>query len=341
MSRFAMLFPGQGSQSVGMLAALAEAHPEVAETFAEAEAALGYDLAGLVRDGPQAELDRTEYTQPALLAAGVAVWRAWRAAGGGEPAALAGHSLGEYAALVAADALDFGDALRLTRLRGQAMQAAVAAGDGAMAAVIGLDDDAVAAVCAAAAQGQVVQPANLNAPGQVVIAGHTAAVERAAARAKEQGAKLVKTLAVSVPSHCALMGPAAERLQAHLQEVPLRQPRIRVLHNVDAQARDDVEAIRKALVAQLERPVRWRAIVQALAADGCTTMLECGPGKVLTGLNRRIDKTIESFALQDPDGLRAALRATEDLRAGRRATEERSADLRGTEDQRAALRATE
>lgn len=305
-----MLFPGQGSQSVGMLAALAERYPVVSQTFVQAGEVLGYDLAGLVRGGPAHELDQTERTQPAMLAAGVAVWRIWRDCGGAQPAALAGHSLGEYSALVAAGALEFDDALRLTVVRAQAMQAAVPAGEGAMAAVIGLDDETVQALCAQAAGEGVVAPANYNSPGQVVIAGDRVAVERAMQGAREQGARMVKRLAVSVPSHCPLMAPAAERLQAHLAETLLRQPQIRVLHNVDAQARDDVEGIRQALVDQLQRPVLWTRTIQALRADGIATLLECGPGKVLSGLCKRIDKHGEAIALQDPDALQSARAAT-------------------------------
>lgn len=310
MARFAMLFPGQGSQSVGMLSALSEQFPEVGKTLREAGEVLGYDLATLVREGPAEALDSTEKTQPALLAAGLAVWRIWEARGGGMPAAMAGHSLGEYTALVAAGALEFSDGLRLTELRGQAMQNAVPPGEGAMAAVIGLDDDAVAEVCRqAAGEGDVVAPANFNSPGQVVIAGESAAVERAMALAKEQGAKLVKRLPVSVPSHCDLMRPAGERLRSHLAEIPLRTPSIPVLHNVDAQQREDVDGIRKALVSQLERPVLWTETIRALHGAGIGVMLECGPGKVLTGLNKRIDRDIDATALQDPDGLTAGLAA--------------------------------
>lgn len=307
MGRFTMLFPGQGSQSVGMLADLAQRNTVVDETLDEAGQTLGYDLTKLVREGPAEELDSTECTQPALVAAGVAVWRLWRARKGPMPEIMAGHSLGEYTALVCADALDFGDALRLTELRGQAMQAAVPPGEGAMAAIIGLGNQAVENVCEQAAGGQVVQAANFNAPGQVVIAGEREAVERAAKLAKEKGAKLVKMLSVSVPSHCALMRNAAERLQSHLTEIPIREPKIRVLHNVDAQVRPDVDGIRKALVGQLDKPVRWVDTVQAIAAEGITCALECGPGKVLTGLNKRIDKQINAIALSSPDGLRAGL----------------------------------
>lgn len=308
-----MLFPGQGSQSAGMLKELSESHPVVAETWAEASDALGYDMAQLVAGDPDGQLDQTEYTQPALVAAGIAVWRAWKAQGGGDPEFIAGHSLGEYTALVAAGALDFGDALRLTRLRGQAMQTAVKPGVGAMAAVIGMSDEAVRDVCDTVTTGDdfLVSPANFNAPKQVVIAGHAKAVEAAAERARDEGAKLVKVLPVSVPSHCALMQPAAERLAASLEETPLRAPEIDVLHNVDAQPRDAVEAIRNALVAQLYQSVLWGDTIKAMGAAGCDVMLECGPGKVLTGLNKRIDKKLKSVALQSADGIRDGMAATE------------------------------
>lgn len=311
MTRFAMLFPGQGSQSVGMLAALEQGNPVVSETFAQAGDVLGRDLAGLVSDGPADELNQTENTQPALLAAGVAVWRLWQQRGGATPQIMAGHSLGEYTALVCAGALDFADGIRLTALRGQAMQAAVPAGEGAMAAVIGLDDDAVQTVCKQAAQDGIVAPANFNARGQVVIAGSTAAVERAMAQAKQAGAKLVKQLAVSVPSHCSLMQPAAEQLQAALTDINLCRPGIPVVHNLDAGTGADVEAIRTALVGQLDHPVQWVATIESIARDGVGLMLECGPGKVLTGLNKRIDKSIKTIALQTPDGLDSALEAAD------------------------------
>lgn len=311
MARFAMLFPGQGSQSAGMLNELSETDSVVADTWAEATDVLGYDMATLVADNPEDKLNQTEYTQPALVAAGVAVWRVWKARGGADPKVIAGHSLGEYTALVAAGALDFGDALRLTRLRGQAMQAAVAPGVGAMAAVIGLSDQAVRDVCEQVTTGDdySVSPANFNAPKQVVIAGHAEAVKVAAERAKAEGAKLVKELAVSVPAHCGLMKPAAERLAASLQETPLHTPAISVLHNVDARPRDSVESIRHALVAQLDQSVLWSDTISAMSTAGCEVLLECGPGKVLSGLNKRIDKKLQSVALRSADGVRDALAA--------------------------------
>lgn len=309
-----MLFPGQGAQSVGMLAGLEPQHPAIGETLAQAGDALGYDMADLVANGPAETLNRTEYTQPALLAASIAVWRAWQAAGGPEPSFLAGHSLGEYSALVVAGALDFDDALRLTRLRGQVMQDAVGTGEGAMAAVLGLADDDVQAVCeqataALSSDGLAVSAANFNAPNQVVIAGHAEAVDKASTLAKEQGAKMVKPLAVSVPSHCALMKPAANRLAAHLADIPLREPRIPVYHNVDARPRDAVEDIRRALVAQLAESVQWSRTVRHLAERNCQLFVECGPGKVLTGLNKRIDKSLRTETLSNPDGFAAALDA--------------------------------
>ncbi len=304
---FAVLFPGQGSQSVGMLSALAAQQVVVREAFAEASAALSYDLWQLVSEGPAEQLDQTEYTQPALLAAGVAVWRAWVAQGGPRPMAMAGHSLGEYTALVCAGSLSFADALRLVQRRGQLMQAAVPAGAGAMAAIVGLEDDQVRAVCAESAQGEVVEAVNFNAPGQVVIAGHASAVERAAALAKARGAKLTKVLPVSVPSHCSLMRPAAEQLAQQLQSLSLQPPTIPVLHNLDAAPRDKPEDIRAALAAQLHSPVLWVKTIQTLRAQGAAALLECGPGKVLTGLTRRIDKSSPGECLQDPSSLEAGL----------------------------------
>lgn len=307
----AFVFPGQGSQSVGMLDALAVTEPSVRETFAEASAALGYDLWQLVSAGPDDALNSTERTQPALLAAGVAVWRVWRNRGGPTPICLAGHSLGEYTALVAADALDLATAVRLVEFRGRAMQAAVPPGVGAMAAVLGLDDDAVRAACAESAAGEVVAAVNLNSPGQVVIAGNTAAVERASAACKARGAKRVVPLPVSVPSHCALMRPAAEALEQRLAATELRAPRIPVVHNYDVAAHQDPAAIKRALVAQLHSPVRWVECVAWLKARGATRIIECGPGKVLAGLVKRIDKELEGLAIFDPATLAAARAALE------------------------------
>jgi [acyl-carrier-protein] S-malonyltransferase len=304
--KLAFVFPGQGSQSVGMMQGWGE-RAEVRATFAEAADALGQDLWALVTDGPADLLNQTVNTQPAMLAADVAVWRVWQATGGATPALLAGHSLGEYAALVAAGALNFADAIKLVRFRAEAMQAAVPEGVGAMAAILGLDDDAVRAVCSEAAAGEVVEAVNLNSPGQVVIAGNKAAVERAMALAKEKGAKRALPLPVSVPSHSSLMLPAAEKLLAHLQTVTIATPTIPVLHNSDVQSHAGADAIRIALARQLHTPVRWVETVQALKAAGIERVIECGPGKVLAGLNKRIDDSLLAVALVDEASLAAAL----------------------------------
>jgi [acyl-carrier-protein] S-malonyltransferase len=303
----AMVFPGQGSQSVGMLAALAGSAPEVAASFAEASSVLGYDLWQLVQDGPEELLNSTDRTQPAMLAAGVAVWRAWLGRGGTRPALMAGHSLGEYTALVCAGALEFAAAIALVAERGRCMQSAVPAGVGAMAAILGLDDAAVAAVCEQSTNGAIVSPVNFNSPGQVVIAGHAAAVERAVAAARTAGARRAVLLPVSVPSHCALMEPAAQAFSAQLAATPLRVPDIPVLQNVDAASHDTVEAIRDNLSRQLYSPVQWVRIVEAMAARGITRIIEAGPGKVLTGLNKRIDANISNAAVLDPESLDSAL----------------------------------
>ena len=304
--KFAFVFPGQGSQSVGMLADYA-AHPVVRATIDEASAALGQDLWALIDEGPVEALNQTVNTQPVMLAAGVAVWRAWLAAGGGRPAVVAGHSLGEYTALVAAGALTFRDALPLVRFRAQAMQEAVPAGIGAMAAILGLDDAGVAAACAEAAQGQMVEPVNYNAPSQVVIAGHREAVERAVAAAKARGAKRAVLLPVSAPFHSSLLKPAALRLAARLGEVHVAVPALPVLHNVDVQERPAPDDIRAALAQQAASPVRWVETIQALAARGVTHVVECGPGKVLAGLSRRIAPELASFALTDSAAIVATL----------------------------------
>jgi [acyl-carrier-protein] S-malonyltransferase len=304
--KFAFLFPGQGSQSVGMMAAFA-AEALVRDTFAEASEVLGQDLWALVSEGPAEELNKTVNTQPVMLAAGMAVYRAWQAAGGPEPAMMAGHSLGEYTALVAAGALSFADAVRLTRLRAQAMQEAVAEGVGAMAAILGLPDEAVRALCSEAAGGEVLEAVNFNSPGQVVIAGHKAAVERGVALARSKGAKRAVMLPVSVPSHCTLMRGAAEVLARHLEEVAFQRPRIPVLQNADVAAFDSPEAIRAALVRQLFSPVRWVETIQRMAAEGVTLAAECGPGKVLAGLNKRIAPEMACLALVDPASLADAI----------------------------------
>lgn len=307
---FAVVFPGQGSQSVGMLSELVASHEAAHTAFAEASAALGIDLAGMVAAGPAAELDRTENTQPALLAAGIAVWRCWEAEGGAVPVALAGHSLGEYTALVAAGALDFADALRLVRLRGRFMQEAAPPGAGAMAAVLGLDAATVAGLCASVTGDGIVAPANLNAPEQTVISGDRAAVEAACARAADAGAKRVVSLPVSVPSHCALMQPAARRLASALEDVTVRPPRIPVLNNVDVAAPTASAQIRDALVRQLTEPVRWVEVVQTLQSRyGTGQLAEFGPGRVLSGLLRRIDRGITALPVNDDASLASALTA--------------------------------
>ncbi|TAM57222.1 MAG: [acyl-carrier-protein] S-malonyltransferase [Rhodanobacter sp.] len=296
----AFVFPGQGSQSVGMLAELAAAHAEVQTTFAEASQGAGLDLWNLCVHGPEGELNRTENTQPALLAASVATWRVWQKLDGAQPAQLAGHSLGEYSALVCAGALSLHDAAALVAERGRLMQAAVPVGVGAMAAILGGDEAQIAAVCEEVAQGQVVAPANFNSPGQLVIAGHAEAVDRALARLAELGVKKAIRLAVSVPSHCALMRDAAERLGERMASVHWQLPSMPVVQNAEARSYGTVEEIRGALQRQLYLPVRWSACVQALAAAGATRIAECGPGKVLAGLIKRIDRTIDARAIGTP-----------------------------------------
>lgn len=309
---FAFVFAGQGSQSVGMLGALAAAQPEVRSTFEEASGVLGYDLWKLVAEGPEESLNATERTQPAMLTAGVAVWRSWRARGGALPAVVAGHSLGEFTALTCAGAMDFAAAVELVRFRGQVMQEAVPAGTGAMAAIIGLDDEAVTAVCREAARGAVVEPVNFNSPGQVVIAGEARAVERAIEAAKTRGAKRAVTLPVSVPSHSSLMRGAGERLRERLAAFELRAPAVRYVSAVEARALERPEDLRELLVRQLSSPVRWTDTVRAICSPDVTLVCECGPGKVLTGLNRRIEKRsgLSFVALEDPPSLDAALAAT-------------------------------
>ena len=303
----AFVFPGQGSQSIGMLAELAELHSVVHETFAEASEGAGVDLWALSQGGPEEMLNRTEYTQPALLAAGVAVWRAWNRQGGRSPALLAGHSLGEYTALVAAGALSLKDGAHLVRLRGQLMQDAAPAGVGAMAAVLGAEDALVQEVCDAVSGTEVVVPANFNSPGQIVIGGHAAAVDKALAMLGERGVRKAVKLAVSVPSHTPLMREAANRLAEAMAGLSWRMPDRPVVQNVDARVHDNVEAIRDALVRQLYLPVQWTGCVQALAGKGATRMAECGPGKVLAGLIKRIDKGIDARAIGAVGEFEAAL----------------------------------
>ena len=296
--KFAFVFPGQGSQSVGMMAGFDEISV-VRDTFVEASDTLKQDLWKLVTEGPLEELNKTINTQPIMLTAGIAVHRAWHALGGAAPVVMAGHSLGEYSALVAAGALHFTDALPLVRFRAQAMQEAVAEGVGAMAAILGLDDDVVRAVCAEAAQNEVLEAVNFNSPGQVVIAGHKAAVERGIELAKAKGAKRVISLPVSVPSHCALMQSAAERLAQYLESVPVTPPTIPVVQNADVMSFDDPAKIKAALVKQLHRPVRWVESIQKMAQEGVQLAAECGPGKVLVGLNKRIAADMKQYALGD------------------------------------------
>lgn len=309
---FAFVFPGQGSQSVGMFDAMLaarDAHPAVADTLAEASDVLGQDLAALIATGPAESLGLTTNTQPVMLTAGVAMWRAWIAAGGATPSVMAGHSLGEYAALVAAGALSFAEALPLVRFRAQAMQEAVPVGTGGMAAILGLDDDAVRAACVQGAEGEIVEAVNFNAPSQVVIAGHQGAVARACEAAKTLGAKRAVILPVSAPFHSSLMRPAAARLEEYLVSVAVTSPSIAVINNVDVAIEHEPAAIRAALVRQAARPVRWAETVRAMADRGVQQAVECGPGKVLTGMTRRIDARVTGLAIFDPASLAQTLEA--------------------------------
>ncbi len=308
-SHLAFVFPGQGSQSLGMLGALAEQHPLIIDTFAEASDGAGVDLWALAQQGPEDQLNQTEFTQPALLAAGVAVWRAWQQQGGAQPAVLAGHSLGEYSALVAAGVLSLGDAAGLVRTRGQLMQAAAPAGTGAMAAVIGADDALVQEVCTQASSAEVVVPANFHSPGQIVIGGHAAAVDRAVALLGERGVRKVVKLAVSVPSHTPLMRDAADRLGETMATLQWHAPTLPVVQNVDASVHASSEAIRDALTRQLYLPVQWTRCVEAITARGVGRLVECGPGKVLAGLAKRVDKSLEARAIGTPDEFAAAIAA--------------------------------
>lgn len=306
MSKTAFIFPGQGSQALGMLSDFAD-RPAVKQTFAEASGALDLDLWALCQDGPKEALNQTENTQPLLLTAGVALWRLWEQSGGPRPQFLAGHSLGEYTALSCAGVINLGDAVRLVRTRGQLMQEAVAEGQGKMAAVLGLDDDQVRAACEQAANGDVVEAVNFNAPGQVVIAGSAEAVERAIAACKEAGARRAMPLPVSVPSHCALMKPAAEKLAETLNNTNFHAAEMPVINNVDVAVETDPAQIRDALIRQLYSPVRWVETVQALKEQGVIRVYECGPGKVLGGLIKRIDRDVASCALETADAFEAAL----------------------------------
>jgi len=306
----AFIFPGQGSQSVGMLTTLSEAYPVVKETFDEAAEALKKDLWQLVSTGPEADLNQTDNTQPAMLASDIACWRVWQLQGGAGASFLAGHSLGEYAALVAAGLLEFADAIKLVAERGRLMQTAVPEGVGGMAAILGLADERVIQACAAAAADEVVQAVNFNAPGQVVIAGHASAVDRAIDACKAAGAKRALRLPVSVPSHCDLMKPAAEQLQPSLARLALSDPIIPVVQNVSASIEADMAAICEAIIAQLYRPVLWVDTIKYLASQGVTRIVEMGPGKVLTGLNKRIDKSLATFPVFDPESLAKAMQGT-------------------------------
>ena len=305
---FAFFFPGQGSQSLGMMNGFT-GQAVVKNTFDEASAILGQDLWAMINGSDSEIIGQTVNTQPIMLAAGVAVYRAYLEAGGKMPAAVAGHSLGEYTALVAAGALDFADTVKLVRLRAELMQSAVPQGVGAMAAILGLEDEQVRQICTESAQDEVVEAVNFNSPGQVVIAGNAAAVERAMTAAKEAGAKRALPLPVSVPSHCSLMKPAAEKLAESLKSVVIKQPQIRVIHNADVAAYDDADRIKDALVRQLYSPVRWTETVNALVSDGITESAECGPGKVLAGLAKRINKAAACSALTDAGQIAAFIEA--------------------------------
>ncbi|MBI0096091.1 [acyl-carrier-protein] S-malonyltransferase [Gilliamella apicola] len=310
MTKFAMVFPGQGSQTVGMLKDLADNYPIVKSTFAEASEVLGYDLWALIQTGPAEELNKTWQTQPALLASSVAIYRVWQSENGSEPDFMAGHSLGEYSALVCAGVIDFKDAIKLVELRGKLMQEAVPNGTGAMYAIIGLDNDSIRLACEQAAQGQVVAPVNFNSPGQVVIAGNKEAVERAGVLCKEAGAKRALPLAVSVPSHCALMKPAADKLASTLNSITFNAPKFAVINNVDVKVESAADNIKRALIAQLYSPVRWTETVEEMANQGVTLLVEMGPGKVLTGLTKRIVDTLSGCAVNDKASLDAALEIT-------------------------------
>ncbi|MNJ41811.1 Malonyl CoA-acyl carrier protein transacylase [compost metagenome] len=304
----AFVFPGQGSQSLGMLAELGAQYPLVIDTFREASEALGYDLWALTQNGPEEQLNQTDKTQPAILTASIALWRLWLAEGGARPAFVSGHSLGEYSALVAAGSLSLADAVKLVERRGQLMQEAVPAGQGAMAAILGLDDADVVAVCADAAQGEVVSAVNFNSPGQVVIAGAKAAVERAMEACKAKGAKRALPLPVSVPSHCELMRPAAERFAESVNGIDWKAPQIPLVQNVSAAVAADLDTLKRDLLEQLFKPVRWVECVQTLAANGAVQLVECGPGKVLAGLNKRCADGVNTSNLNTPDAF-AATRA--------------------------------
>lgn len=306
-NKIAFVFPGQGSQQVGMLSALAAQHTIIKQTFVEASDAINVDVWALSQDGPESELNKTENTQPALLAASVALWRLWNEQNGTQPVYMSGHSLGEYSALVCAGSIGFADGVRLVKRRGEFMQTAVPTGVGAMAAIMGLDDEKIVKACEEAAQGQVVTPVNFNSPGQVVIAGHTEAVARASDLCKQAGAKRALPLPVSVPSHCSLMKPAAEKLVEVLNAIEVKTPTIPVVQNVTAKVETNAADIRQNLLAQLYSPVLWVDCINAMVKAGVTTTVECGPGKVLCGLNKRIHSELNAVAINDLDSLSAAL----------------------------------
>ena len=308
-NKLAFVFPGQGSQSLGMMAELATAFPVVGETFSEASSILGYDLWQLVQQGPEQDLNQTDKIQPAMFTAGVATWRIWQGQTDIKPVAMAGHCLGEYTALVCSGALEFSDAVSLVADRGRFMQQAVPAGSGAMAVILGLEDEQVRAVCAESAQGEIVAAVNFNSPGQVVIAGHTAAIARAIDAAKAAGAKRVLELPVNMPSHCSLMKAAADKMQDRLGGISITSPHIAVINNVDVATVSGADEIRGALVRQLYQPVRWVETIQKMRADGINMVIECGPGKILAGLNKSIDRAMSSLPIQDPDSLKQALDA--------------------------------
>ncbi len=307
--KHAFVFPGQGSQSVGMLADLSATYPIIKHTFEEASEILGYDLWNLSQEGPEKTLNQTDKTQPALLAGGVSTWRVWQEQGGSAPVFMAGHSFGEYSALVCAGALEFKDAASLAQDRGRFMQAAVPEGEGAMAAILGLTDEKMIDICAEVAQNQVVSAVNFNAPGQIVIAGHTAAVKRAIEQAKAAKAKRAILLQVSVPAHSRLMQPAAEKMAERLTAVTITTPTIPVIHNVDVSVKTEPADIRTALTAQLYNPVRWVETIEKIVAEGVTMLFECGPKKVLTGLNKRIARTATAKPIMDTKTLEQALEA--------------------------------
>lgn len=309
MTKFAVIFPGQGSQVVGMCTELAKKFPVVKYLFSQASEVLGYDLWQLVQAGPIEKLNRTAYTQPALLTASVAIWECWKEQGGAEPTLMAGHSLGEYSALTCAQALTFSDAVRIVALRGRYMQEAVVEGEGAMAAIVGLDNDAVVRLCEVAMQpGEVLSPANFNSLGQVVIAGHTKSVNAAVIQAEKKGARLAKLIPISVPSHCVLMQPVVDRLAKKLEGIIFQEPKIPVIQNADVQIHKRPENIRHALIVQLVNPVRWVDTIQKILDMGVVCMLECGPGAVLAGLNKRIDKSIQTYPIHEPEQIDKAMK---------------------------------